>query len=59
MARRDPAQGLLLWAWIDGHVMPTFKDRILPADAAIAQRCALLLVSHRQPQNDRLIAATP
>ncbi|MBP7339505.1 type II toxin-antitoxin system VapC family toxin [Niveispirillum sp.] len=58
VARRDPAQGLLLRAWIDGHVMPTFKDRILPVDAAIAQRCARLHVPDRQPQNDSLIAAT-
>lgn len=58
VARRDPAQGLLLRAWIDGHVMPTFKDRTLPVDAAVAQRCARLHVPDRQPQNDSLIAAT-
>ncbi|MGQ3045996.1 MAG: type II toxin-antitoxin system VapC family toxin [Niveispirillum sp.] len=58
VARRDPAQGLLLRAWIDGHVMTTFKDRTLPVDAAVAQRCARLHVPDRQPQNDSLIAAT-
>lgn len=56
--RRDPEQGRILRAWIDGQVMPTFHDRILPIDAKIAQCCAQLNVPDRQPHGDSLIAAT-
>ncbi|MFV3130050.1 type II toxin-antitoxin system VapC family toxin [Niveispirillum sp. KHB5.9] len=56
--RRDAVQGRMLRAWIDGRVMPIFRDRILPINAAIAQRCAHLHVPDRQPQGDSLIAAT-
>lgn len=56
--RRDAVQGRVLRAWIDGRVMPTFRDRVLPVDAAVAQRCALLHVPDRRPQGDSLIAAT-
>jgi predicted nucleic acid-binding protein len=42
---------------MDGHVLPTFHNRILALDIAVAQRCAAL---HTNPRADRdaLIAAT-
>ena len=42
--RRDPAQGALLRAWLDGHVLPAFAGRVLAVDLAVAQRCAKLHV---------------
>ncbi|WP_323123339.1 type II toxin-antitoxin system VapC family toxin [Burkholderia alba] len=56
--RRDPAQGALLRAWLDGHVLPEFARRVLPVDAAVAQRCARLHVPDRRSERDALIAAT-
>jgi toxin FitB len=58
VARRDAAQGAVLRRWIDTQVMPVFKDRILPVDAAVARRCAQLHVPDPRPQGDSLIAAT-
>ena len=37
--RRDAAQGQILRAWLDLHVLPAFDDRILPVDTAVARRC--------------------
>lgn len=56
--RRDPAQGEILRAWLDGHVLPAFAGRILPVDAAIARRSAALHVPDPRPIRDALIAAT-
>lgn len=56
--RRDPAQGALLRAWLDGHVLPEFAGRVLPVDTAVAQRCARLHVPDRRSERDALIAAT-
>ncbi|GKX60856.1 type II toxin-antitoxin system VapC family toxin [Leminorella grimontii] len=56
--RRDPRQGALLRAWLSGHVLPTFAQRILPVDTAVAQRSAKLHVPNPQPLRDGLIAAT-
>jgi hypothetical protein len=56
--RRDPAQGALLRAWLDGHVMPAFVGRVLLIDVAIARTCARLHVPDRRPDRDALIAAT-
>jgi predicted nucleic acid-binding protein len=52
--RRDRKQGAVLRAWMDGHVLPTFSDRIL----AVAQRCAVLHVPNPRWDRDALIAAT-
>jgi predicted nucleic acid-binding protein len=57
-ARKDAAKGALLRSWIDGSVMPAFRERILPVDAAVAQRCAALHVPDPRPQRDSMIAAT-
>ncbi len=58
MERRDPIQGSKLRAWMRGHVLPEFMDRILPIDAAVALRCAPLHVPNPRPERDSLIAAT-
>lgn len=56
--RRDPAQGAILRAWLDGRVLPAFDGRILAVDIAAAQRCAKLHVPDPRPHRDALIAAT-
>jgi toxin FitB len=56
--RRDPAQGALLRCWLHQQILPTFANRILPADTAIALRCAALHIPDPQPERDALIAAT-
>ena len=48
--RRDTAQGALLRAWLDGHVLPEFAGRVLPVDTAVAQRCARLHVPDRRSE---------
>jgi Predicted nucleic acid-binding protein, contains PIN domain len=58
MERRDQTQGGILRTWMDGHVLPTFVDRILAIDSAIAQRCAKLHVPDPRSDRDALIAAT-
>jgi len=54
--RKDAAKASVLRAWIDHQVVPGFRGRILPVDAAVVQRCAALHVP--DPQRDSLIAAT-
>ncbi|MBI3343688.1 MAG: type II toxin-antitoxin system VapC family toxin [Gammaproteobacteria bacterium] len=56
--RRDPAQGALFRAWLNGHVLPAFTGRILAVDTAVAQRSARLHVPDPRPVRDALIAAT-
>lgn len=56
--RRDPTQGAVFRTWLNNHVLPTFADRILPIDMAVAQRSARLHVPDPHPIRDGLIAAT-
>ena len=56
--RRDPAQGAVFRAWMDGQVLPAFSGRILPVDTMIALRSAALHVPNPRPIRDALIAAT-
>lgn len=56
--RRDAAQGVILRAWLDSHVLPAFHDRILPIDVAVARQCARLHVPDPRAERDALIAAT-
>lgn len=58
VARRDPAQGALLRAWMDAQVIPGFAGRVLPIDDAVALRCAALHVPDPRSERDALIAAT-
>ncbi len=56
--RRDPTQGAVLRSWLDTQVLPTFRERILPVNTAVAQWCARLHVPTPRPDRDALIAAT-
>jgi predicted nucleic acid-binding protein len=56
--RRDAAKGALLRAWLDDHVLPTFSERILSVDTAVALRSAALHVPDPRPIRDGLIAGT-
>jgi predicted nucleic acid-binding protein len=56
--RRDPAKGSILRAWLDEHVLPTFSERILPVDMAVARRSAALHIPNPRPIREGLIAAT-
>lgn len=55
--RRDGAQGEGLRRWLD-EVLALFQGRILPFDAAVAQRAAALQVPDPRPRQDCFIAAT-
>jgi toxin FitB len=56
--RRDAAQGAVLRAWLDRHVLTAFAGRVLAVDTAVAQRCAALHVPDPKADRDALIAAT-
>ncbi len=56
--RKDAAQGAMLRAWLEQHVLPEFSGRTLPIDIAVAQRCARLHVPDKRGERDALIAAT-
>ena len=56
--RRDPKQGAVLRSWLNAHVLPAFRDRVLPVDTAVGQCCARLHVPDPRPDRDALIAAT-
>ena len=58
LERKDPAQGAILRSWLDEYVLPTFADRVLPVDTAVARCSARLHVPDPQPYRDGLIAAT-
>ena len=58
MERRDAVQGAVFRAWMTGHVLPAFANRILAVDTAVAQRSARLHVPVTRPVRDGLIAAT-
>lgn len=56
--RRDPAQGAVFRVWLNQHVLPTFSERILAVDTAVALRGARLHVPDLRQVRDGLIAAT-
>jgi toxin FitB len=56
--RKDTAQGAVLRAWIDNHILARFEDRILAIDTAVALRCAQLHVPNPRAERDALMAAT-
>ncbi|MFD2758353.1 type II toxin-antitoxin system VapC family toxin [Gulosibacter faecalis] len=58
IARRDPAQGDRLQAWLDEELLDAFAGRILPVDVPVARRAAHLHVPDPRPERDALIAAT-
>jgi len=58
IARKDEAQGKILRAWIDDHILARFESRILAVDGTIALRCARLHIPDPRSERDALIAAT-
>lgn len=56
--RRDPRQGDLLRAWLDGSVQPAFAGRILSVDEPVAIQAAALHVPDPAPVRDALIGAS-
>lgn len=56
--RRDAPSGKVLRSWLDTRVLPTFADRTLSVDAAVAVRCAGLHTPDPRAERDALIAAT-
>jgi toxin FitB len=58
IARRDEAQGEILRAWIDDHILARFEGRILAVDSSVALRCARLHIPNPLSERDALIAAT-
>lgn len=56
--RKDAAQGAVLRAWLDDHILARFEGRILAIDTPVAQRCAQLHVPNPRAERDALIAAT-
>jgi toxin FitB len=58
LQRHDIMQAARIRAWIDEHVLESFRDRILSVDTQIALCCARLHVPNRKAYGDALIAAT-
>lgn len=58
MERRDRRQGAALRRWFDDVVRPTFTERVLAVDDAVAVAAADLQVPDPMPLPDSLIAAT-
>ena len=56
--RRDGAQGAVLRAWLDGHVLPAFTGRVLAVDVTVALQCAQLHLPDRLSERGAMIAAT-
>jgi predicted nucleic acid-binding protein len=58
LERRDPRQGAIVHSWLNSHILPTFADRILSFDTAVAIRCAQLHIPDPKSDRDAIIAAT-
>ncbi len=56
--RRDQEQGKMLRNWLENQVLPTFEERILVVDTAVARQCARLHIPGPCSERDALIAAT-
>jgi predicted nucleic acid-binding protein len=56
--RRDAVQGAELRKWLEGQVLQSFEQRILPVDLNVARRAAALHVPDPRADRDALIAAT-
>lgn len=55
---KDSSQGALLRSWLEYHVLPSFSNRILNIDVAVALRCAKLHIPTPRSERDALITAT-
>ena len=51
--RKDPRQGIVLRAWMNGRVMRTFAAQVLPTDVKIARRCAACMCRTGDPNGMR------
>ena len=56
--RKDKAKASSLRVWLETDLLPSFNERILTIDIAVARRCAALHVPDPRPDRDALIAAT-
>ena len=56
--RKDRAKASSLRVWLETNLLPSFNERILTIDIAVARRCAALHVPDPRPDRDALIAAT-
>jgi predicted nucleic acid-binding protein len=56
--RQDPPFGTLLRNWFSTHVVPTFRERVLPVDMAVALASAPFQFPITHPFHDSVIAAT-
>ncbi|WGZ93658.1 MAG: hypothetical protein QJT81_17980 [Candidatus Thiothrix putei] len=48
----------MLRQWLETQVLPSFAERVLAVDTAVARQCASLHVSDPRSDRDALIAAT-
>ena len=55
---RDAAFASRLQAWYDGHLLPRFRDTLLPVTQAVAESAAELSAARQLSPHDALIAAT-
>lgn len=55
---RDPRQGALLRLWLDEAVLPSFQERVISVDSAVAVEFARLQVAAPTSTMDALIAAS-
>ena len=58
LERRDKTQADFLATWLNHYVLPSFAERILPVDTAVALYCARLHVPNPRSERDALIAST-
>lgn len=56
--RSDRVKGAILRTWFEDAVKPSFADRVIPVDGAVAITAASFHVPDRAPLADALIAAT-
>ncbi len=56
--RKDPEFSEILERWYQMQVKPSFHNRVLPVNLAIAERCAVFLSHRTHNLADALIAAT-
>lgn len=58
LERRDATQGAMLRQWLETQVLPSFAERVLAVDTAVARQCASLHVPDPSSDRDALIAAS-
>lgn len=58
IARKDLPQADRLRQWLETIVLPTFTNRILSVDTAVARASAKLHIPNKRPDRDAMIAGT-